>query len=106
MKGSTRAKTPQTESNQTNILKHESLVCPRINTSSQTVSKMKRLILLLVLISIISIQAMKLPKVLQILKSLTGDCEGTQCPAGCCPYVGWACCPDNLSCAETMADCD
>ena len=37
----------QTESNQTNILKHESLVCPRIqppigiNASSQTVSKMK-----------------------------------------------------------------
>ena len=31
----------QTESNQTNILKHESLVCPRINTSSLTMSKKK-----------------------------------------------------------------
>ena len=31
----------QTESNQTNIFKHESLVCPRINASSRTVSKMK-----------------------------------------------------------------
>ena len=33
------------------------------------------------------------------------QCEGTECPAGCCPEVGWFCCPDNLYCAATAADC-
>merc|ERR1719481_2271945 len=58
-----------------------------------------------------------------------GQCDGTECPAGCCPeanwyccpdYMGpgcaaspagccpevnWYCCPDNLYCAATAADC-
>merc|ERR1712212_83641 len=29
----------------------------------------------------------------------------TSCPAGCCPNEGWFCCPDNLYCAATAADC-
>merc|ERR1719341_1352465 len=33
------------------------------------------------------------------------QCDGTECPAGCCPYVGWYCCPDGMYCAETAADC-
>merc|ERR1712029_1232090 len=24
---------------------------------------------------------------------------------GCCPYVGWYCCPDGMYCAATAADC-
>ena len=36
---------------------------------------------------------------------LTRDeqCEGTLCPNGCCPNVGWYCC--NLGCAANPADC-
>ena len=30
---------------------------------------------------------------------------GTECPGGCCPYVGWYCCPDGMYCAATAADC-
>jgi len=35
------------------------------------------------------------------------QCEGTLCPSGCCPEVGWYCCPDNPlpGCAPTAADC-
>merc|ERR1719481_1128693 len=25
-------------------------------------------------------------------------------PGGCCPYVGWYCCPDGQYCAATAAD--
>merc|ERR1711970_9124 len=23
------------------------------------------------------------------------QCDGTMCPAGCCPEQNWFCCPDN-----------
>merc|ERR1712186_125983 len=29
----------------------------------------------------------------------------TSCPAGCCPNANWYCCPDNIYCAATAADC-
>jgi hypothetical protein len=32
-------------------------------------------------------------------------CEGTECPAGCCPGENWFCCPDNLYCASTAEYC-
>merc|ERR1711874_686633 len=35
----------------------------------------------------------------------TKQCEGTECPGGCCPEVGWYCCPDNVYCAASAADC-
>merc|ERR1711885_96836 len=33
------------------------------------------------------------------------QCDGTECPAGCCPEQNWYCCPDNMYCAATAADC-
>merc|ERR1719206_861827 len=33
------------------------------------------------------------------------QCDGTVCPAGCCPEQNWFCCPDNMYCAATAADC-
>merc|ERR1712042_238375 len=33
------------------------------------------------------------------------QCQGTMCPAGCCPEQDWFCCPDNMYCAATAADC-
>merc|ERR1712055_1142887 len=33
------------------------------------------------------------------------QCDGTMCPAGCCPEQNWFCCPDNMYCAATAADC-
>merc|ERR1719158_567293 len=33
------------------------------------------------------------------------QCQGTECPAGCCPEQNWYCCPDNMYCAATAADC-
>ena len=32
-------------------------------------------------------------------------CDGTECPAGCCPEADWFCCKDNLYCAATAKDC-
>merc|ERR1711892_1199942 len=31
--------------------------------------------------------------------------DETSCPAGCCPEANWYCCPDNVYCAATAADC-
>merc|ERR1712066_1077047 len=31
--------------------------------------------------------------------------DETECPAGCCPEANWFCCPDNMYCAATSADC-
>jgi hypothetical protein len=31
--------------------------------------------------------------------------DETACPAGCCPEANWFCCPDNMYCAATAADC-
>merc|ERR1712106_246208 len=31
--------------------------------------------------------------------------DETSCPAGCCPEANWYCCPDNMYCAATAADC-
>jgi len=33
------------------------------------------------------------------------QCDCCECPGGCCPFVGWFCCPDNLHCAPTADDC-
>ena len=33
------------------------------------------------------------------------QCVGTECPGGCCPEVGWYCCPDQVYCAATADDC-
>ena len=48
---------------------------------------------------------MKVPLVLKLFKALKNDCEGTECPGGCCPYQNWACCPDMTTCAATLDDC-
>merc|ERR1719228_2146740 len=32
-------------------------------------------------------------------------CAATECPAGCCPEKVWFCCDDNMHCAATEADC-
>ena len=36
---------------------------------------------------------------------LQEPCDGTPCPAGCCPEYDWFCCADNMYCAATEADC-
>merc|ERR1712154_41504 len=43
--------------------------------------------------------------VLPLLLTAPKQCDGTECPGGCCPYVGWYCCPDGMYCAATAADC-
>merc|ERR1712165_447898 len=43
-----------------------------------------------------------LPK--KIVKTTCGPDE-TECPAGCCPEANWFCCPDNMYCVATAADC-
>ena len=36
-----------------------------------------------------------------------GPCEDgeTVCAGGCCPAGGWICCPDDMFCAENLAEC-
>ena len=33
------------------------------------------------------------------------QCEGVQCPGGCCPHEDWVCCPDGLHCAHFEFSC-
>ena len=33
------------------------------------------------------------------------DCEGTQCPGGCCPQANYFCCPDDTFCAPSADFC-
>ena len=35
----------------------------------------------------------------------SNQCPGTECPAGCCPEANYFCCPDDMYCAPTAADC-
>merc|ERR1712217_580180 len=34
-------------------------------------------------------------------KIVKQDCPGTECPGGCCPNVGWFCCPGDEYCAAS-----
>merc|ERR1719260_538425 len=43
--------------------------------------------------------------VLPLKMAAKKQCDGTVCPAGCCPEQNWFCCDDNLHCAATEADC-
>ena len=44
------------------------------------------------------------------LFSLSSDsvrqCDGPQCPGGCCPYADWVCCPDPTYCACDLDNCE
>ena len=33
------------------------------------------------------------------------DCEGTQCPGGCCPQANYFCCQDGMFCAPSAEFC-
>merc|ERR1719237_569427 len=41
----------------------------------------------------------------QLAKNRQCGPDETSCPAGCCPEANWFCCPDNMYCAATAADC-
>ena len=41
----------------------------------------------------------------KLLKTEQCGPNETECPAGCCPNANWYCCPDNIYCAATAADC-
>merc|ERR1711892_1097011 len=41
----------------------------------------------------------------KLVKSEQCGSDETSCPAGCCPEANWYCCPDNMYCAATAADC-
>merc|ERR1739848_125980 len=47
----------------------------------------------------------KKEKLMGMAKSKQCGPNETTCPAGCCPNANWYCCPDNLYCAATAADC-
>merc|ERR1711874_445384 len=38
-------------------------------------------------------------------KIIKQDCPGTECPGGCCPNVGWFCCPGDEYCAASEEYC-
>ena len=58
-----------------------------------------RIIIALVVLSVASASRERL------LRSEQCGPNETSCPAGCCPEANWYCCPDNIYCAATAADC-
>merc|ERR1712192_118187 len=47
----------------------------------------------------------KKAQLMKLAKSKQCGSGETSCPAGCCPEANWFCCPDNMYCAATSADC-
>merc|ERR1711971_324051 len=47
----------------------------------------------------------KKAQLMKLAKSKQCGSGETSCPAGCCPEANWLCCPDNMYCAATAADC-
>merc|ERR1711971_1214655 len=47
----------------------------------------------------------KKAQLMKIAKNRQCGSGETSCPAGCCPEANWFCCPDNMYCAATAADC-
>ena len=47
----------------------------------------------------------KKAQLMKMAKSKQCGSGETSCPAGCCPEANWFCCPDNMYCAATAADC-
>ena len=48
----------------------------------------------------------KRTKLIKLSKSKQCDPDETTCPAGCCPMgPDWYCCPDDMWCAPTAAEC-
>merc|ERR1712109_406257 len=47
----------------------------------------------------------KKARVMKMAKNRQCGPDETSCPAGCCPEANWFCCPDNMYCAATAADC-
>ena len=68
---------------------------------------MKQVIILISLLGLATFAVAAPQRKIDQLFKLTSkalQCEGTECPTGCCPEVGWFCCLDML-CAATAADC-
>ena len=57
------------------------------------------------LVAFAAVLAVASASTVKLTKSESEQCDGTECPGGCCPYVGWYCCPDGMYCAATAADC-
>merc|ERR1712045_1108308 len=47
----------------------------------------------------------KKAQLMKMAKNRQCGADETECPAGCCPEANWFCCPDNMYCAATAADC-
>ena len=47
--------------------------------------------------------AQEVVKVMEVMEA--GQCEGVQCPGGCCQHEDWVCCPDGLHCAHFEFSC-
>ena len=70
---------------------------------------MNQLTSVLVLVGIIALTvgSSVTRKVSRLNRQYGYGCEvtETECPGGCCPVPNWFCCPDNIYCAVTDADC-
>ena len=75
------------------------LVFSTVSIAPHILIKSMKYILLVTLtfLAVVSTSNVKLTK--------SDQCDGTECPGGCCPYVGWYCCPDGMYCAASAADC-
>ena len=75
------------------------LVFSTVSIAPHILIKSMKYILLVALtfLAVVSTSKVKLTK--------SDQCDGTECPGGCCPYVGWYCCPDGMYCAASAADC-
>jgi len=69
-----------------------------------SVTKMKSIILLICTLAAIA-SANPFRGVITLKDLSEANCDGAQCPGGCCPADNYVCCEGGYFCGATLADC-
>merc|ERR1712238_390325 len=69
-----------------------------------SVTKMKSIILVICTLAAIA-SANPFSGVITLKDLSEANCDGAQCPGGCCPADNYVCCEGRYFCGATLADC-
>jgi len=69
-----------------------------------SVAKMKSIILLILTFTTIAL-ASPFKGVVTLRDVSDTSCDGSECPAGCCPFENYVCCDGGYFCGATLSDC-
>ena len=76
----------------------------RWSIENNSVTKMKSIILVICTLAAIA-SANPFRGVITLKDLSEANCDGAQCPGGCCPADNYVCCEGGYFCGATLADC-